>query len=285
MTLLYRSPLVINPSLYCFSIDQFFLFQWDVHIVDADRGAGFRGIGKAEIFDLIQQGHRFAVTCLPVNRVDQLRHFLFGHDLICHRERRRRWKNFTQQDSPHGCRNKVAVDAHLDFCVFFDFAGIVRHAHFFGRREDLPLTPRARPFFRQPITTQDHILRRHRDWLAVRRRENVIDGHHQDTRFDLRFDRQGHVNRHLVAVKVGVKCRADQWMQPDRLPFHQNRIERLDAETVQRRCTIEQHGMFTNYFIKHIPDFRTFLLDQPLGALNGRRSASRLQFMEDKRLE
>ena len=48
--------------------------------------------------------------------------------------------------------------------------------------------------------------------------------------------RQRDVHGHLVAVEVGVEGGADQRMQLDRLAFDQHRLERLDAQTMQRRA-------------------------------------------------
>ena len=43
--------------------------------------------------------------------------------------------------------------------------------------------------------------------------------------------------------------------------------------------------MFPNDLIKNVPDFRALLLHQALRALNRRCGSTRLQLMEDKRLE
>ena len=75
--------------------------------------------------------------------------------------------------------------------------------------------------------------------LTARGREDVVRAHHEHARFHLRFDRERHVHRHLVAVEVGVEGRADQRVQLDGLALDQHRLERLDAETVQRRGAVE----------------------------------------------
>ncbi len=46
------------------------------------------------------------------------------------------------------------------------------------------------------------------------------------------------MNRHLVAVKVGVKCRADKRVNFNRFTFDQHRLKRLNTETVKRRSAI-----------------------------------------------
>jgi hypothetical protein len=46
------------------------------------------------------------------------------------------------------------------------------------------------------------------------------------------------MNRHLIAVKVGVKRRADERVNFDRFTFDQDRLERLNSQTVKRRRTV-----------------------------------------------
>jgi hypothetical protein len=100
--------------------------------------------------------------------------------------------------------------------------------------------------------------------------QDVVGRHHQHAGFELRFQRQRHVDRHLVAVEVGVEGGADQRMKLDRLAFDQDRLERLDAQAVQRRRAVQQHRMLADDLVEDIPDFRLFLLDQLLGLLDGR---------------
>jgi hypothetical protein len=64
------------------------------------------------------------------------------------------------------------------------------------------------------------------------------------------------VHGHLVAVEVGVEGRADQRMQLDRLAFDQDRLERLDAQAVQRRRAVQQNRMLADDLVQDIPDFR-----------------------------
>ena len=60
-------------------------------------------------------------------------------------------------------------------------------------------------------------------------------------RLGLRLGGQRHVDGHLVAVEVGVERVADERVDLDRLALDQQRLERLDAEAVQRRRAVEQH--------------------------------------------
>ena len=54
------------------------------------------------------------------------------------------------------------------------------------------------------------------------------------------FVRERDVDRHLVAVEVGVEGRADERVDLDRLALDQHRLEGLDAEPVERRRAVQQ---------------------------------------------
>ena len=97
--------------------------------------------------------------------------------------------------------------------------------------------------------------------------------------------RQGHVHGHLVAVEVGVERGADQGVQPDGLAFHQDRLERLDAQAVQGGRPVEQHRVVLDHFVQHVPDFRHALLDHLLGLADGGGVALVLQPIENEGLE
>src|SRR6185437_6197192 len=90
---------------------------------------------------------------------------------------------------------------------------------------------------------------------------------------------------HLVAVEVGVEGRADQRMQLDRLAFHEQRLERLDTQTVQSRCAVQKHGMLADDLLEYVPNLRSFTLDEALRGLDGRSLATQLQLLEDEGLE
>ena len=76
------------------------------------------------------------------------------------------------------------------------------------------------------------------------------------------------MHRHLVTIKVRVIGRTDQRVQLDRLSFNQYGFESLDPQSMQRWCTIQQYGVFTNNFIENIPHLRLFHLDHFFGLLN-----------------
>ena len=126
-------------------------------------------------------------------------------------------------------------------------------------------------FHGQIIKTQHDILRRHDDWLAVGRAEDVIGRHHQNPRFKLGFKGQRHVNGHLIAIEIGVKGGTNQRVKLNSLTFDQDRLESLNAKTVQGRGPVQHHRMLANDLFENIPDFRTFFLQHALGGFDGRR--------------
>ena len=109
--------------------------------------------------------------------------------------------------------------------------------------------------------------------------------HHQHARLHLRLQRQRHVDRHLVAVEVGVERRADQRVQLDRLALDQQRLEGLDAQAVQRRRAVEEDRVLLDDLFEDVPDLGTLLLDHLLRALDGGDEAALFELVVDERLE
>ncbi len=138
---------------------------------------------------------------------------------------------------------------------------------------------------RQVVEAEDDILGRNNDRLAVGRRQDVVGRHHQDAGFQLGLKAQRHVHGHLVTIEVSVERGADQRVQLDGLALDQFRLERLDAETVQRRRTVQQNRVLTDDLVQDIPDFRLFLFDQLLGRFHGASEALGVETRIDERLE
>ena len=90
---------------------------------------------------------------------------------------------------------------------------------------------------------------------------------------------------HLVAVEVGVEGGADQRVNLDGLAFDQHRLERLNAEAVQRGSAVQQDRMILDDFFENVPNHRVLLLDQFLGLLDGGAMAALLEAVIDERLE
>src|ERR1700688_3751326 len=115
--------------------------------------------------------------------------------------------------------------------------------------------------------------------------QDVVGRHHQDARLQLRFQRQRNVHGHLVAVEVGVERGADQRLQLDRLALDQHRLERLDAEAMQRRRAVEKHGMLADHLIENVPDLGTLFFAQLLRLLHRGGQALGVEPRIDERLE
>ena len=118
-----------------------------------------------------------------------------------------------------------------------------------------------------------------------RRLEDVVARQHQDAGLGLRLCRQRQVHGHLVAVEVRVERGADERVDLDGLALDQLRLEGLDAEAVQRRRAVEQHGVLGDDLLEHVPHDGAGALDHPLGALDVLRVVEVDQPLHDERLE
>ena len=120
----------------------------------------------------------------------------------------------------------------------------------------------------QVVRAEHHVLRRRRQRRAVRRRQDVVGRQHQHAGLGLRLGGQRQVDRHLVAVEVGVERVADQRVDLDGLALDQHRLERLDAQAVERRRAVEQHRVLVDDLLEHVPDLRDHRVDHLLGRLD-----------------
>ncbi len=93
------------------------------------------------------------------------------------------------------------------------------------------------------------------------------------------------MDRHLVTVEVRVIGGTDERVQLDGLAFDQGRLERLDTQTVQSRCTVQQDRVFADHFVQDVPDNSFFALNHLLGGLDGGRQAASFQLAIDEGLE
>ena len=57
------------------------------------------------------------------------------------------------------------------------------------------------------------------------------------------------MHRHLIAIEVGVVGRTDEWMQLNCFALYQDRLESLDAKTMQCWGAIQKHRMLSNHFL------------------------------------
>ena len=93
------------------------------------------------------------------------------------------------------------------------------------------------------------------------------------------------MHRHLVAVKIRIKRRADQGMKLDRFSLNQDRLKGLNSKPVERRRPVEENAALPNDLIKDIPDFWRLPFHHFFRTLNGGNKAFFIQFIIDKRLK
>ena len=137
----------------------------------------------------------------------------------------------------------------------------------------------------QEVQPDDHVLGGHGHRTAVGRLEDVVRRQHQDAGLGLRLGRQRQVHRHLVTVEVGVERGADQRVDLDGLALDQLRLERLDAEPVQRGRTVQQHRVLGDDLFEDVPHDRARALHHPLGGLDVLRVVELDEPLHDERLE
>ena len=123
-------------------------------------------------------------------------------------------------------------------------------------------------FNSQIVGAQNHILCRNSNRLAVFRCQDVVYGHHQHTCFSLSLNGKRQMDSHLVTVKVGVISGTYQRMQLNSTAFGQDRLESLNAQSVQSRCTVQQYRMFLDYLFQNVPYSVGSTLYHALSTLN-----------------
>ncbi len=180
---------------------------------------------------------------------------------------------------------QVAGVAQPDRRQRLELARLERQHHVVGVAERPALALRAALGLRQVVAAEHDVLRRNRDRRAVRGRQDVVRRQHQHRRFDLRLGRQRDVDGHLVAVEVRVERRADERVDADGLAFDQHRLERLDAQPMERRRAVEQHRVLADDLFEHVPHFGTLQLDHLLRLLDGGDETALLELVVDERLE
>jgi hypothetical protein len=152
-------------------------------------------------------------------------------------------------------------------------------------REHATLTLAVLDLGGEVVEADDHVLGGHGHRAAVGRLEDVVGGQHEDAGLGLRLRRQRQVDGHLVTVEVGVERGADERVDLDGLALDQLRLEGLDAEAVQRGCTVEQHRVLGDDLFEDVPHDRALTLDHALGRLDVLRVVEVDQALHHERLE
>ena len=107
---------------------------------------------------------------------------------------------------------------------------------------------------------------------------------HQQLGLEDGLVRQREMDSHLVAVEVSVEGGTCQRVKLDGLTLNELRLEGLNAETVQRRRTVQQHGVALHDVLKDVVDDRLTAVDNLLGRLHGLDDAALNELADDERL-
>ena len=138
---------------------------------------------------------------------------------------------------------------------------------------------------REVVGTEDHILGRNRDRVAVLGAEQVVGGEHENSGLGLCLCGKREVDCHLVAVKVGIVGGADQGVEAECTAFHQDRLEGLDAQTVEGRCTVEENRVLLDDILESVPHLGALLVHHLLGGLDVVGNAVFHQLLHDEGAE
>src|SRR5690554_32319 len=276
----------------------FFLDGRHDHVAHGDGNAATRGQTEARLHELISEDDRGAQTAATERLVDEARNFLLLQGPVQHFERQTLRQNLgKQRTADRGLEAAqlalplavlvllVFHQAHGDAALQFDHARIVGALHLGNVGEERTFTLAVDALAGGVVQTQHEVLRRHDRRFAVGREQHVVRGEHERACLELGFERQRHVNGHLVTVEVGVEGRADERVQLNGLAFDEHRLERLNAQTVQRGRPVEHDGVFANDFFENVPHHRLVAVDHLLGRLDRGGQAHDFELVEDEGLE
>ena len=248
----------------------------DDHVVEADREAGAGGVMEAELLDAVERLDGDLEAEVQVAVVDELADALLLEQAVD--ERHALGQRVVEDGAADGGGDELLVEldrlgvgdvlvvvggghvehgagvAQTDGRERLHLLGFERHQDFFDVGEDAAFALGADLGLGQVVDAEHDVLRGHGDGLAAGGREDVVRGQHEDRGFDLRLGRQRDVHGHLVAVEVGVEGGADERVDLDGLAFDEHRLERLDAEAVQRRSAVQQHGVVLDDLFEDVPD-------------------------------
>ena len=162
-------------------------------------------------------------------------------------------ENHTPQRSLH---KTVAFHARRDGRLQIQRMMLISEQSLLDTRDEHSLACSTRSQDSQIVGTENHVLCRDDNRIAVFRRKDMMRSQHQNASLCLRFCRKRQMDRHLVSVEVRVVCRTSQRMQLERTPFCQHRFKGLNTQAMQRRCTIQKNRMLFDDVLQDIPNLR-----------------------------
>ncbi len=279
----------------CF-LDEALLAGRHDNIVLAEGNAGLAGLAEAQLHDPVAEDHRRLLPAMAIDGVDQIANALLGQrarnkvgaDQRVARQQIGEHHPPGRRVDQRADRLVVGIDrvvARLDLCVQRDRTAGQRLLDLAQIDKGPAFTRLAILLDREIIEPEHDVLARHDDRTTIGRRQDIIGAHHEHAGFQLRLERQGHMDGHLVAVEIGIERRTDQRMELDRLAFNQFGLKGLDPQTVQRGGPVEHDRMFADHLLKDVPHFGLFLVHEALGLLDGLRKPLGLQPREHEGLE
>ncbi len=261
------------------------LARRDHHVVDGDGGPGDGGVLEAHVLEAVGQDDGGLVAAAPVAEVDEVGDLLFVHDLVDDLEGDLLRYDIVKEDPAHRGLGDVSVHADLDPGLEIRLARVEGLAQFLGAREDHVGAAASRAGPGHVVEPQDDVLGGHDDGLAVGRRQDVVRRHHEHAGLHLRLDGERHVDRHLVAVEIGVEGRADERVELDGLALDESGLEGLHAQPVQGGGAVEDDGVLAHHIVQGVPDLGGLALDHLLGAFHRRHVALVHEAVVDEGLE
>src|SRR6266567_3615402 len=276
-------------------VEQRRLLGRNLEIGHADRDAANGRVAEAELLQLVEELHRRSEPRAAVALEHQLGEILLPHHLVLEAElaQQSHRDDAVEDHSSRRRRDPAARQVrtlvpHLHGRVELEPLHGEPHLqlrHRADARRRLELLLEVRRLLGQEVTPQHHVLAGLRDRPAVGRFEDVVRRNHQQPRFELRLERERHVHRHLVAVEVRVERRADERMDPDGLTLDEHRLERLNAQSVQRRRAVQQYRMVLDDLLEDLVHFRRLLLHDLLRPLHRLGNPLLHQLVDDEWLE
>ena len=152
-------------------------------------------------------------------------------------------------------------DTNLDGSVQAEQAVGVSHHCFVEVTEVSTFTKLACAVDGEVVGTEYHVLRRNGNGFTVHGLQEVVCGKHKESCFRLSLVGKRYVNRHLVTVKVRVKCGTNERMELDRSTFNEDGLERLNGKTVECRRTVQEDRMVLDYVFKCVPNLGACLVN------------------------
>ena len=137
-----------------------------------------------------------------------------------------------------GLDETIFADPGLYLSLQCQLMLLVHQESFVYAGDDLALTDSSWTQYRKVIGAQHHILCRDYDRLAILWCKDMICCKHQNARLSLCLYRKRQMDCHLVTVEVCVVRGAGQRMKLQCTTLCKDRLKRLNAQTMQRRCAV-----------------------------------------------